>query len=529
MGIAIDASRNTYVTGATWSTDFPTVRPLQPFNARDYDVFISKLDPSGGNLVYSTYLGGNGDDYGYGVAVDASGNAYVTGETISADFPTKGPLQSVKGWSWDAFVTKLNASGSALVYSTYLGGNGNDWGLRIGLDSSANAIVAGMAESTDFPTTPLIQPSSRGGSQDAFVAKFNAAGSALIYSTYLGGSLNDTAQSIAVDGTGTVYVAGQTLSPDFPTKNAFQSTFGFAADAFVAKIAPSPFAVLSSKTLDFGSRLVGAVASLTLNNVGDGALNISSINIVDPSGDFSQTSDCGTGLAATSNCTITVTYKPTAIQSRGGTLTITSDAPGSPHNVMLTGVGVDFTMGAGPGGSTSETVSAGGTANYNLSLTPSGFVGSATLICTWQSQQPRGTHCSVTPASVNMDGTNPAPFTVSVSTTKRSLAGPRGPAAPISDPWARHPVPLLLALLALLLPMAASSPSIGWRRRRPALPWVVPLSATLFVVLLWAACGGGGGAAPTPQTGTPAGTYTLTVTATTSGVSKTTNLTLKVN
>jgi hypothetical protein len=156
VGIAIDASRNTYVTGATWSTDFPTVRPLQPFNARDYDVFISKLDPSGGNLVYSTYLGGSGDDYGYGVAVDASGNAYVTGETISADFPTKGPLQSVKGWSWDAFVTKLNASGSALVYSTYLGGNANDWGLSIGLDSSANAIVAGMAESTDFPTTPLI-------------------------------------------------------------------------------------------------------------------------------------------------------------------------------------------------------------------------------------------------------------------------------------------------------------------------------------------------------------------------------------
>src|SRR5262249_43224668 len=156
-------------------------------------------------LSYSTYLGGKGYDRGTAIAVDGSGNAYVTGFTGSTNFPTKGPIQSSSAGQSDVFVTKLNSTGTALVYSTYLGGSNNDLGYAIAVDSSGNAYVTGSTASANFPTRSPLQAGLT-GSKDAFLLKLNPAGTALVYSTYLGGSGLDEAYSIAVGGSGNVYV-----------------------------------------------------------------------------------------------------------------------------------------------------------------------------------------------------------------------------------------------------------------------------------------------------------------------------------
>jgi hypothetical protein len=239
-GIAVDSSGNSYVTGWTQSTDFPTMNPLQPANAGGGygDAFVAKLNPTGSALVYSTYLGGSGDDAGWGIAVDNLGNAYVTGNTTSTNFPTMNPLQpAYGGGNGDTFVAKLNPTGSVLLYSTYLGGSGADTGYGVAVDSSGDAYVTGWAGSTDFPTANPLQPAN-GGAPDAFVTEINTTGSALVYSTYLGGSSGDSGLGIAVDSSGNAYVTGWTTSTDFPTMNPLQPASGGAFDAFVAKLTP---------------------------------------------------------------------------------------------------------------------------------------------------------------------------------------------------------------------------------------------------------------------------------------------------
>ena len=236
FGIAVDASGNAYVTGFTGSTDFPTASPLQPaFGGGPSfgDAFVTKVSASGNALVYSTYLGGSDDEFGEHIAVDASGNAYVTGLTDSTNFPTASPFQAAFGGNRDAFVTKLNAAGNTLVYSTYLGGSADDDSRGIAVDAAGNAYLAGFTGSPNFPTASPIQPANAGGT-DAFVTKLNAAGNALVYSTYLGGT--ESGRGIAVDASGNAYVTGQTNSTNFPTVNPFQATKAGSSDAFVAKI-----------------------------------------------------------------------------------------------------------------------------------------------------------------------------------------------------------------------------------------------------------------------------------------------------
>jgi beta-propeller repeat-containing protein len=242
IAIAVDSLGNAYVAGGTTSNSFPTtLGAFQPaFGGDTADAFVTKLDPTGSALLYSTYLGGSGYEQAFGIALDTSGNAYVTGESGSADFPTTtGALQSALVGGSDAFVTKLNATGSALAYSTYLGGNGFDSGSGIAVDSSGNAYVTGVTGSTDFPTTAgAFQNAFGGGLNDAWVSKFNAAGAALLYSTYLGGSDDDEGLGIALDSVGNAYVTGITSSTNFPTTTGtFQSAFAGVEDAFVAKFA----------------------------------------------------------------------------------------------------------------------------------------------------------------------------------------------------------------------------------------------------------------------------------------------------
>jgi len=250
-GIAVDASGSAYVTGYTFSASFPMASPLQATIGGASDAFIAKLNPAGSALVYSTYLGGSSDDVGYGIAVDSSGNAYVTGSTSSANFPTANALQPTFGGYSDAFVSKLNAAGSALVYSTYLGGSGgSEYGHSIAVDSSGSAYVTGYTDSASFPTASPLQATYGGGYLDAFVAKLNAAGSALVYSTYLGGSGEDRGDSVAVDSSGNVYVAGFTLSTNFPTASPLQATYrGGVTDAFVAKLNAAGSALVYSTYL----------------------------------------------------------------------------------------------------------------------------------------------------------------------------------------------------------------------------------------------------------------------------------------
>ena len=267
--VAVDGSGNAYLIGDTTSTDFPVyplTNPLQPTSGGATDIFVTKLNALGTALVYSTYLGGSGDDtandYGGGIAVDSAGNAYITGRTNSTDFPITvgaiGPFQRILGGGSDAFVAKLDPTGSALVYSTYLGGSYEDFGGGIAIDSSGNAYVTGQTQSSsDFPLLNPLQ-GSLGGPSDAFVASLNATGSALNYSTYLGGSDIDYGFGIAVDSSGNAYVTGRTFSSDFPTANPFQATAGGSGDAFVAEVAAGGTSLLYSSYLG-GSDLDGGV------------------------------------------------------------------------------------------------------------------------------------------------------------------------------------------------------------------------------------------------------------------------------
>ena len=238
--IALDSNGNVYIAGTTSSANFPTRGPAFASNKGLSDIFVTKIDSTGGNIVYSTYIGGSGLDRGDGIAVDSSGNAYVVGrvDSTSIDFPTTaGALaRTYRGGDFDGFAFKLNAQGNALVYSTYLGGEENDSAEGIAVDASGNAYITGGTKSLGFPVTNSGVQGFLAGDTDAFLTKLNATGSALLYSTYLGGTGTDRGAGVAIDGNGNAYITGFASSQDFPTVNAFQNSPGGSFDAFVAKI-----------------------------------------------------------------------------------------------------------------------------------------------------------------------------------------------------------------------------------------------------------------------------------------------------
>ena len=243
--IATDGAGNAYVTGSTSSTDFPTRGPVQSSPAGASDVFVTKLNAAGSALVYSTFIGGSNIDVGNAIAVDSAGDAYVTGQTSSTNFPTRNPIDGALTGSANAFVTELGATGSALLYSTYLGGGGSDVGRGIAVDSSGDAYVTGdttSSGSTPFPTTAGAAQATSGGLQDAFVTELGPMGSALSYSTYLGGGGIESGRAIAV-ASGRAYVTGFTASSGstpFPTTTgAFEPTSGGGYDAFVSELNPA--------------------------------------------------------------------------------------------------------------------------------------------------------------------------------------------------------------------------------------------------------------------------------------------------
>lgn len=411
-GIAVDVIGNAYVTGQSYSTDFPTATPIQASNGgnQDSDAFVTELNNSGSALVYSTYLGGGSMDWGNGIAVDSSGNAYVAGFTRSTDFPLANSLQSSCGGCpgfADAFVVELAPNGRALLHSTYLGGSGDDHGTGITVDSDGNVYVTGFTYSTDFPTTsgayqtslasgqsaafvtkitpdfssltfstylkgtslnygksitvdtgnifvagqtfsatfPLVSPTQSACTPSncffgtGFLTELNAAGSSLIFSTYLGGSHGDDIAALALDPSANIQVTGQAVSTDFPVANAFQATFGGSfGDAFVAKISLQPAASLSPTSLTFGNQSVGTSSTpqtVTLFSNGTAPLHIAGISA---SGDFAESNNCRMGVAAGSTCTISVTFVPSASGTRTGTLTVSDNSSNGPQTVSLTGM-----------------------------------------------------------------------------------------------------------------------------------------------------------------------------------------------
>jgi hypothetical protein len=429
--VAVDTSGNAYVTGATSNPSFfttpgafqVTCGTAANCNGSLSDAFVTVIKSDGSGYVYSTFLGGGGSDAGSGIAVDNSGNAYVTGSTSSADFPRQSATQTVfGGGNTDAFVTKLNSTGTALVYSTYLGGSGDDAGKGIAVDAAGNAYLTGQTNSSNFPTAVATQSSLKGG-YDAFVTEYNAAGSQIPFSTYLGGTgdedIGGNFGAIAVDKAGAnIYVSGSSASSDFPaTSGVVQTNTGGGIDAFVAKFAQTP---------------------------------------------------------------------------TGSTFSLTATAL-SPASVS-------------PGGSATSTVSVAST---------NGFTGSVAVGCTVTPSVTLGPTCSSATATL----TTPATLTVQTTAPSAALQYPSG-----SPPRIFYALFLPIGGMALLV-----IGSGGTRRRKFVSTSLLVLG--LSSLLLAMACGSsshtsGGNA------GTPAGTYTITVSGTASAGSQTGSspaLTLTVN
>ena len=566
--IAVDSSGNVYVAGGTNSSNFPTMNPLQPTIGGGYDAFVAKLNASGSALVYSTYLGGGGNDGPEGIAVDSSGNAYVTGSTDSTNFPTMNPLQPTFGGPLggvvgaDAFVTKLNASGSALVYSTYLGGSGNDGANAIAVDSSGNAYVTGSTSSTDFPTMNPLQPAN-GGNGDAFVTKLNASGSALVYSTYLGGSLDDLGHDIAVDSSGNTYLMGMTSSTNFPVMNPLQPTLGGSYDAFVAKLNASGSALVYSTYL--GGSGVENGNAIAVDSLGNayvaGETNSTNFPTMDPLqptlGGFYNAFVAK--LNASGSALVYSTYfggsgydsaNRIAVDSSGNAyiagFTTSTNFPtmnplqpanaGGAHDAFVakfaaTSTGTDFSLSAAIGNncptggncSTSATVTAGQGTTYNLQISPAnGFSGTVGLSC---SDALAESTCSLSPGSVTISGAASSGFTVSVSTSASSTMGPQTK-PPNIRPSTRIVFSLLAALMVTLLLVTSAVEAKQSKRR------LVPALAVLVLSLAWlSSCGGGGGGnsggGGGGNNGTPSGT--VTINGTSNGVNHSLSLTLNVN
>ena len=245
-GIAVDEAGSAYVAGETSSNNFPTTPSAfdTSFNSSDYcgaapcsDAFAVKMNSAGTGLAYATFLGGGNHDWGYGIAVDVTGNALVAGATKSSNFPTTtGAFDTGHNGDFDAFVVKLNTTGSNLAYATFLGATYDDRGYSIAVDSTGNAYVTGYSYYGGFPVTVGAFDTTFNGYSDAFVVKLNLGGSGLDYATFLGGSAYEYGSSITVDDLGCAYVTGWTGSGDFPTTPGAFDTSVNSVDTFVAKL-----------------------------------------------------------------------------------------------------------------------------------------------------------------------------------------------------------------------------------------------------------------------------------------------------
>lgn len=430
MGIAVDSSNNAYVTGSTQSPNFPTLNPVRGTNAGSSDAFITKVNFDGTALAYSTYVGGAKADVGQSIKVDSSGNAYIAGYTFSSDFPLQNPVQGSNAGTVNAFVTEINTGGTAFLFSTYFGGSADDRAFGLALGSGGSVYIAGSSQSTDFPATVGVVQGTNQGQSDAFVAKLNPAGPAVTYATLLGGAGVDQSTGIAVDSSGDAFVTGFTNSSNFPTSSPIQSVLGVTggsscgssacSDAFVTELNPTATALVLStylggsgaefgqaialgttgnayvtgstssnnfpaiagaypayqssltgmagnafiseikpdntpglsvvpQALDFGNQTQNVrspVQTVQVTNEGTAPLSITQITFAETdttgyTGDFLETDNCvGTVAASGGNCTINITFTPSSHLAESGTFSLTDNAAGSPQVIKVYGNGV---------------------------------------------------------------------------------------------------------------------------------------------------------------------------------------------
>jgi hypothetical protein len=560
--IAIDSSGNSYVTGVAGTHDFPTTPgAFQTMFTGQTAAFVSKLNATGNALLYSTLMAGSAyigllcgpSDLGTGIAVDPSGKAYVTGKTASPDFPiTAVSIEPVctgtnDGYRCGSFVAQVDPAGTSsnsLVFSSFIGANQPPgipaMASGIALDSAAKIYITGWGSSQVIGGPPTTGSS--------FVAKvdLNATAPAaallptvLSFDTVAMGAnsllpltlTNRGNEDLAITNigiTGTSFSqtnnCPSTLAPTTSCKvNVTFSPASTATSTGQITVTDSAFdsphfatltgaggtvgVSLSVSSLTFGNQAVGTTSApqqITLSSAGTASLSINSITLT---GDFAGTNNCGSSVAAGSSCIINVTFSPTAVGSRSGTLTVIDDASSSPQTVLLGGTGSAPTLGlvVSSGGSSSASVQAGRTASYTLAIGGGGMSGTASLACMGA---PMGAVCTV-PSTISVASATASTFTVQVTTTSRTLSRLR---LIENDPgtWA-----WALFFLGIAIRPRAS------RRKRSLLrlAWLIPLAVSLC------SCGGGNSS---NSNGTPAGTYTLTVTATSGSTSQTVNLTMIV-
>ncbi|HLI56000.1 MAG TPA: SBBP repeat-containing protein, partial [Actinomycetota bacterium] len=446
--IALDGQGDAYITGETTNaTSFPTSTvttpvPLQgTFLGQFNDGFVAKFDSAASgsaSLVYSTYLSGSaGSDEGLGVAVDASGDAYVGGSTASTDFPgaSASPIQPANGGGQDGFLTELNPSANGQLWATYLGGSGSDAVNALALDSAGNLYATGFEGSPTFTVTPGAFQSTNGGSNDAFVTKVAPGGASLVYSTLLGGSGSDLGNAIAVDSNGDAYVSGKTQSHNFPLDNPIQSMWSTGrAAVFVTKVNPAGTGLL------YSTYLGGNAANVqdTSVGIGLGALGIAYVAST-PGKNFNTTSNAfdatdpataSTGVApvlsvisdpgGSTDLGVTATSMPLNVTSGNPvTYTVTvTDNPASPG--PASGIGVTDTMPSGVSfGSVTATAGASCTQASGVvsCAIASLFPGDSATISILGTPGTPGTVTDTVTATENETDTNPADNTATATTT----------------------------------------------------------------------------------------------------------------
>ena len=291
-GLDLDAAGNIYLTGQTLSDDFPLVNAFQSVNKGNGDAFVAKLNPAGSAIIFSTFLGGTSTEAPSSIKLDQSGNICVGGATASSDFPVVNPVQGTPQGGFDSFVTKFNSTGSALIFSTYLGGSADDFAAGPAVDAAGNIYMAGTTSSRNFPVTAGVFQSVKNGSDDAFIFKLGITGN-LIYSTYIGGSGIDNAGDIAVDGRGNAVTTGFTRSLNFPRRNAFQPSKGGTVDSFVTKLSADGRSLVFSTYLGGGELQRGyGVATDSVGNVyASGRTNSGDFPLKKPLQDFGGLDD----------------------------------------------------------------------------------------------------------------------------------------------------------------------------------------------------------------------------------------------